>query len=297
MAMISASQGVFRSSKMTSWWIIFLFYNLIMRSIAYRYHIRPHTYHHLIHSLRLHSSSSIILPTDNSHPKESKLISASEAISSSISKVSIASWNVNGLRSLLKHDHDSSVLRGLIARRQVDILCLQETKLQEMHTAEMDIVLRERIGAKKIYWTSSRARKGYSGLATIILNDQLLNNGKLFADAIGEAEGDIEGRTLTYLHEKFIIVNVYTPNSGDGLRRLEYRTERWDRQFSSYLNQLRLDHPRHPIIVTGDLNVAHQAIDYHNYHKSASKLCAGTTPQEQLSFAENLLSAAKLQVS
>lgn len=213
-----------------------------------------------------------------------------------LSQVSIASWNVNGLRSLLKHDHDSSVLRGLIDRRQVDILCIQETKLQEIHTKEMEEILTERIGAKKIYWTSSRARKGYSGLATIILNEQLLMDGKLYADAIGEAEGDIEGRTLTYLHNKFILVNVYTPNSGDGLRRLEYRTQRWDRQFSAYLTQLRLDHPAHPIIVTGDLNVAHQAIDYHNYHKSASKLCAGTTPQEQASFAENLLTTAKLQV-
>ena len=210
-----------------------------------------------------------------------------------MSTLSVASWNVNGIRSLLKHDPQGNTLKRLINSNKLDILCLQETKLQDIHEAEIESVLKEKIGVRRILWSSSKARKGYSGTA-ILLFDKYYNDSHELLTEIGEKEGDLEGRTLTYNHERFIVVNVYTPNSGSALKRLDYRTNTWDVSFSNYINLLRIKYPIKPIFVVGDLNVAYESIDYFNSNKSSSKSQSGTTPQEQNSFKINLLTNSQL---
>lgn len=113
---------------------------------------------------------------------------------------------------------------------------------------------------------------------------------------IGDEVGDMEGRTITLIHENYIIINVYTPNAGEGLKRLEYRTNVWDDKFSQHIKKLRAAHPSKTIVVAGDLNVAHRHIDYFNYFKPETKRSAGTTPEEQQSFTLNLLEKANLKV-
>jgi exodeoxyribonuclease III len=113
---------------------------------------------------------------------------------------------------------------------------------------------------------------------------------------IGDDEGDNEGRVITMVHKRFVLVNVYTPNSGDMLKRLSYRTDSWDHKFAGHISKLRLDYPSRPVIVCGDLNVAHTHLDHFNHGNARCRIQAGTTPQEQMSFQINLLDKAGLKV-
>ena len=155
----------------------------------------------------------------------------------------IVSWNVNGIRAILKKDFKNS-----IDALQPDVFCLQETKapLEEAQTA-LQI-----FDDYTSYVNYSKARKGYSGTA-IVTKEKVLN----VTHDIGIEEHDQEGRVNTAEFEKFFLVNVYTPNSGAGLKRLDYR-EDWDKQFLHYLKNLE---NKKPVILCGDLNVAHQEID------------------------------------
>ncbi|MEQ8478060.1 exodeoxyribonuclease III [Fulvivirga sp.] len=167
----------------------------------------------------------------------------------------IVSWNVNGIRAILKKDFKNS-----IDALSPDVFCLQETKapLEEAQTA-LQI-----FDDYSSYVNYSKARKGYSGTA-IVTKEKVLN----VTHDIGIEEHDQEGRVNTAEFENFYLVNVYTPNSGAGLNRLDYR-EDWDKQFLHYLKNLE---SKKPVILCGDLNVAHQEIDIarakENYNKSA----------------------------
>lgn len=205
-------------------------------------------------------------------------------------KLSIVSWNVNGIRSLLKHDKEGKVLQDLVNRRNVDILCLQETKLQECHTADIEIELMKILPLKKAYWSCSTARKGYSGTATLILNSDYLDSS--MRNGVNDSNGDKEGRCQTLETKNFFIVNVYVPNSGAELKKLDYRTNIWDTALSDYILSLHEKSPEKSIILAGDLNVAHESLDYYNPSDPRTKKHAGTTPQEQESFKEKLLSKA-----
>lgn len=166
----------------------------------------------------------------------------------------IISWNVNGIRSIVKKDFFKD-----IAEMNPDILCLQETKAQ---ADEVEKALSEMTGYHKFY--NAAQRKGYSGVALLsktkpisITNDMRIE------------EHDQEGRVQCAEFEDFYLVNVYVPNSGQQLQRLEYR-EQWDNDFRNYLKNLE---KTKPVIVCGDLNVAHQSIDLKNdksnYNKTA----------------------------
>ncbi len=141
-----------------------------------------------------------------------------------------------------------------------DILCLQETKasVEEVKSAL------ELLPEFKINVNSCKTKKGYSG-TTIMTKVEPLN---ITCDMNME-EHDQEGRVMTAEFENFFLVTVYTPNSGEGLKRLDYR-EKWDEEFRNYLVGLKA---KKPVIVCGDLNVAHQPIDIarakENYNKSA----------------------------
>lgn len=167
----------------------------------------------------------------------------------------LVNWNVNGIRAIIKKDFLQDV-----KKMNPDILCLQETKGGEEDVKSALELLPD----YKSYVNSSKARKGYSGTAILSKSEPI----QVSYD-IGIEEHDQEGRVITAEYPTFFVTTVYTPNSGDGLARLDYRT-RWDKDFMEYILWL---NRRKPVIVCGDLNVAHQPIDIarpkENYNVSA----------------------------
>ncbi|HNY53668.1 MAG TPA: exodeoxyribonuclease III [Bacteroidales bacterium] len=166
----------------------------------------------------------------------------------------IISWNVNGIRAIAKKNFFTEI-EGLNA----DIICLQETKAQDDQVAET----LEPLKHNHIYCNSA-LRPGYSGTAVISGIKPL----KVTKD-IGISEHDTEGRVQCLDLGQFFLVNVYVPNSGAELARLDYRQE-WDKAFFEYLKDLE---KIKPLVICGDLNVAHKPIDLArpqaNYNKSA----------------------------
>lgn len=166
----------------------------------------------------------------------------------------IISFNVNGIRAVIKKDFEKDV-RTL----NPDILCLQETKAQ-------DDQVKEALASFSDYHllVNSAERKGYSGTA-ILTKESPIN----VIYGIGAEEHDTEGRAIAAEYENYFVVVVYVPNSGSELKRLDYRST-WDTAFLQFLKGLE---KRKPVIVCGDFNVAHQAIDLAhpkaNYNKSA----------------------------
>jgi len=183
----------------------------------------------------------------------------------------LVSWNVNGIRAIVKKEFVASV-RAMAP----DVLCLQETKATEDEVLATCELLPE----YQVFANSSKARKGYSGTAILTRETPIHVSYDL-----GLEEHDQEGRVITAEYPGFFLVTVYTPNSGDGLKRLDYR-ETWDVAFREYLNWLAR---RKPVIACGDFNVAHQPIDIarpkENYNKSA-----GYTQQEIDGFSHLLTS-------
>ncbi|MGI9545371.1 MAG: exodeoxyribonuclease III [Cyclobacteriaceae bacterium] len=181
----------------------------------------------------------------------------------------LISWNVNGLRAILKKDFVENV-----KAIDPDVLCLQETKAQseDVRTAL------ELLPGYEVYVNSSKARKGYSGTAILSKKAPLE-----VQNDIGIEEHDQEGRVITAEYDDFYLVTAYVPNSGRGLVRLDYRTQ-WDRDFLKYLQQLESEKP---VLLCGDLNVAHQPIDLKN-DKSNYNKTAGYTQVEIDGFSRML---------
>ena len=167
----------------------------------------------------------------------------------------LVSWNVNGIRAIVKKGFLDSV-----KEMTPDIICLQETKAQ-LEDAQTALSL---LPDYKSYINYSKARKGYSGTAILTKLEPI----EVTQD-MGIEEHDKEGRIVTAEFDQFYLLNVYTPNSGSGLKRLDYR-ETWDAAFLDYMQSLEA---KKPLIVCGDLNVAHEEIDIarakENYNKSA----------------------------
>lgn len=182
----------------------------------------------------------------------------------------IISWNVNGIRAVVKKDFFED-----IQKIDVDILCLQETKAQDAEVAAALAPLHN-------YKLSSNSaiQKGYSGTAILSKEKPM----QITAD-IGIPEHDSEGRILCAEYEKFYLVNVYVPNSGQQLDRLEYRKQ-WDIDFLNYLKNLE---KTKPVIACGDFNVAHRPIDLKN-DKSNYNKTAGYT-QIEIDGMDNFMNA------
>lgn len=172
----------------------------------------------------------------------------------------ITSWNVNGIRAAVKKDFINEVISS-----GSDIYCIQETKAQPDQTAE---ALKDLAGYH--VYSNAADRKGYSGVTILSKKTPLSTS----AD-IGIDEHDTEGRVLALTYDAFTLVNVYVPNSGAGLKRLGYRST-WDKAFGDYLAGLRKDKP---VILTGDLNVAHTSLDLKN-DKSNYNKTSGYTQTE-----------------
>ncbi len=166
----------------------------------------------------------------------------------------LISWNVNGIRAAV-----GKSFLDQFNDLDADIFCVQETKAQDHQVSE---ALSD-INDYHIH-SNSAEKKGYSGVCTMSKQ----SNPEV-KKGIGIEEHDNEGRVITTDHDHFYLVNVYVPNSGNGLKRLDYRAE-WDRAFAQYLSDLRIVKP---VIVTGDFNVSHQPIDLarpkQNYNKTS----------------------------
>lgn len=171
------------------------------------------------------------------------------------------SWNVNGLRACNDKGF-SDIFKNLDA----DFFCLQETKMQ---AGQLDLTF----DGYESYWNYAE-KKGYSGTAIFTKHKPIS-----VAYGINKEEHDKEGRVITLEMDKFYLVTVYTPNSQDGLKRLDYRME-WEEEFRKYL--LELDKKK-PVIVCGDLNVAHKEIDLKN--PKTNRKNAGFTDEEREKFS------------
>lgn len=178
--------------------------------------------------------------------------------------IKFISWNVNGLRAC-EGKGFSDIFRQLDA----DFFCLQETKMQ---AGQLDL----HFDGYESYWNYAD-KKGYSGTA-IFTRRKPLN----VTYGIGIDEHDHEGRVITMEMDDFYLVTVYTPNSQDELRRLDYRM-RWEDDFQAYLQQL---DQKKPVIVCGDMNVAHQEMDLKN--PKTNRRNAGFTDEEREKFTQLL---------
>jgi exodeoxyribonuclease-3 len=178
----------------------------------------------------------------------------------------LVSWNVNGLRACLQKGF-MDAFRGFGA----DIVCLQETKM-ERGQAQLDL------SGYEEYWNSAD-KKGYSGTA-VFSRAKPLSVGY----GMGMPKHDAEGRIIALEYSDFVLVNVYTPNSQRGLARLAYRME-WEDDFRGWLAETEKSKGK-PLIMCGDLNVAHEAIDIKN--AASNRHNAGFTDEERGKMTELL---------
>lgn len=189
--------------------------------------------------------------------------------------IALISWNVNGIRAVLKKD-----FINFLADKNPDIICLQETKA-EHHQIDAEFP-----GYEK-FWCSSEVKKGYSGTAIfskIKPRDVTCNFPETIAKKYNlidseKRDANREGRILTVEFADFFLVNVYTPNSKDDLSRLSFRETAWDPAFLDYIKLLEKNKP---VITCGDFNVAHQEIDLARPKDNVGK--HGFTNEERAGF-------------
>ncbi len=175
----------------------------------------------------------------------------------------LVSWNVNGLRACV-----GKGFFEFLAAENPDMMCLQETKLQPEQAPQVD--------GYREYWCSAE-KKGYSGTALFTKSEPLS-----VSFGLGIEEHDHEGRVITAEYEDFYLVTVYTPNSQDGLKRLDYRMQ-WEDAFRGHLCAL---DQKKPVVVCGDMNVAHEEIDLKN--PKTNRRNAGFTDEERGKMTELL---------
>ncbi|MBD3221887.1 exodeoxyribonuclease III [bacterium] len=173
----------------------------------------------------------------------------------------LVSWNVNGIRACLRKGGGE-----WLARCGADVICLQETRA---YPEQVDLEL----DGYASYWNPA-ARPGYSGVAIYTRREPL----DVTCD-LGEPDLDGEGRVLAAEFEDLWVVDVYTPNAQNELRRLDYRTVRWDPAFLAHMRELDAEKP---VVFCGDLNVAHREIDLAN--PRSNRRNAGFTDEERAGF-------------
>ena len=176
----------------------------------------------------------------------------------------IVTWNVNGLRAVYKKGFED-----FFNKTDADIFCIQETKMQE---GQLDVNMKGYVN-----YFNSAEKKGYSGTA-VFTKQNPIN----ITYGIGKEEHDKEGRVITAEYEKFYLVNCYTPNAKRELERLEYRMI-WEDDFREYLEKL---DKNKPVILCGDLNVAHKEIDLKN--PKTNRKSAGFTDEERAKMSKLL---------
>ena len=189
--------------------------------------------------------------------------------------MNIVSWNVNGIRAIIKKDFITS-----IEKMKPDILCLQETKAQQEEVIEA----LAKFNRYNIY-NNSAEKKGYAGTAILSKTKPIK-----VMNEMGISQHHNEGRVQCVEYQDFCLINVYVPNSGQKLERLNYR-KKWDKDFLIYLKNIE---KQKPLIIVGDFNVAHHPIDLKNYKSNYNKT-AGYT-QIEIDGMENLLKSGFIDI-
>lgn len=199
----------------------------------------------------------------------------------------LISWNIDSLNAALTGESARAILSrdvlDTITNYDPDIIAIQETKLPSTGPSKKHLeILGERFPDYDLVWTSSQepARKGYAG--TMFLYKNYLDPIASFPKIGAPSTMDLEGRIITLEFDDFYLTQVYTPNAGDGLNRLDER-QVWDAKYADYLAEL--DKVK-PLITTGDFNVAHKEIDL--AHPESNRMSAGFTDEERQGFS-NLL--------
>eukprot|EP01017_Pseudomicrothorax_dubius_P032912 TRINITY_DN4354_c0_g3_i1.p1 TRINITY_DN4354_c0_g3~~TRINITY_DN4354_c0_g3_i1.p1 ORF type:complete len:372 (-),score=70.14 TRINITY_DN4354_c0_g3_i1:109-1224(-) len=187
--------------------------------------------------------------------------------------IKLSSWNVNGLRAVLKRGD----LQKYLETSDPDIFCMNETKIDEEAFRKANIS-REFPAAYKHFWTFSKKRAGYSGVAILSKVAPISAN-----IGMGIEKHDEEGRCVTVEFAEFYLVAVYVPNSKKGFTRLDYRVKEWEMDLRAYLSGLK---QKKPVILCGDLNVAHEEIDVYNPRECLTY--AGFSPEERQEFGKLL---------
>ena len=183
--------------------------------------------------------------------------------------IKIIQWNINGIRPLLRKKE----LDDLIEEEDPDIICFNETKIDNELVEKLNLTnLYNK--TYKSFWYCSEEKKGYSGTAILTKYEPISVNYGINID-----KHDTEGRVITIEYDKFYLISCYTPNAGEGLKRLDYRIEEWDKDFFDYINSLK---DKKDIILAGDLNVAKEDIDI--YEPKGHNKTPGFTKEEKESF-------------
>jgi exodeoxyribonuclease III len=182
-------------------------------------------------------------------------------------EIKIISWNINGIDRIL----EEKGLETIITKELPDILCLNEVKSKDNTEEKID---QECLKDYKQYFNHCIKRKLYSGVAIFSKLEPIK-----VTYGLNNPQHDSEGRVITAEFENFFLCSVYVPNSGDELKRLEYRTQEWDTCFREYLNKLT---KVKDVVVCGDLNVAHEEIDIFN--PKTHLRSAGYTIEERKNF-------------
>jgi exodeoxyribonuclease-3 len=191
----------------------------------------------------------------------------------------IMSWNVNGIRAVLRKD--AGALTKLCASENPDLLFLQETKVDDASLEKE--VANDCCGLYHGLWNCCTEKKGYSGTAVFVRNPEVILSqwkGFLPDDPDFAELADSQGRVVTVELPHLYVCGVYTPNSGDGLKNLDFRTKVWEPKMALYLSKL--DRMK-PVVYCGDLNVAHKEIDIHDPKHNLRS--AGFTVEERSAFS------------
>ena len=193
-------------------------------------------------------------------------------------KIKIISWNVAGIRAILKKDVvDNKNFEQFFKDLSPDIICLNETKI----TKEEDI---QKIDSTVLldyshrFWNCCSIKHGYSGTAILSKHKPLS-----FQYGFDSNNDDPEGRLITVEYQDFYLISVYTPNSGAELKRLDERVNDWDKKFREYVSVLK---NKKEVIISGDLNCAHHEIDIKN--PQSNQRSSGFTIEERNSFSKLL---------
>jgi len=174
-------------------------------------------------------------------------------------------------------------LDSLVEEEKPDVVCLQEHKLQQgKHCEDAESSLQTHFPDWNVYWNCSVAKKGYSGTAILSKQKPLK-----VTYGLGLPAHDDEGRAVTAEYDTCFVVNVYVPNAGEGLKRLDYRVNEWDNALSKYVKGL--EAKGKPVVLTGDMNCAAEEIDIHS--PKTNLRSAGFTIEERESFASRYLQA------
>lgn len=199
----------------------------------------------------------------------------------------LVSWNIDSLNAALTSDSARALMSKNVLNKIIeynpDVIAIQETKLPSKGPSKQHLeILKEKFPDYEIVWNSSvePARKGYAG--TMFLYKNCLKPKASFPVIGAPSTMDVEGRIITLEFNDFYLTQVYTPNAGDGLNRLEER-QIWDEKYADYLVSLDQDKP---VIAAGDFNVAHEEIDL--AHPNSNRRSAGFTDEERRGFT-NLL--------